>query len=179
MAPLCGTGNGLDNVIVVQSAGRYRLRGEGQRLARRRHGSRHAEGGAGNDTLHGAAGADQLAGAMATTLHPDHLLDTVTSRAARGRTRYAARFRYRRRRHRRLVLNASGHYATGNDLDNTISGNPGLNFLSGGGGNDTISGGLVGNGDTLAGGTGDDTYDLIFGGPHFIVEAANEGPTRS
>ena len=56
-----------------------------------------------------------------------------------------------------------------------LTGNTGVNLLSGGAGNDTLDGGADAVVDTLTGGTGDDTYWIQYEGADTVVENSGEG----
>ncbi|MFM6006269.1 MAG: bluetail domain-containing putative surface protein [Sphaerospermopsis kisseleviana] len=65
--------------------------------------------------------------------------------------------------------NISGY---GNELNNVITGNSGINYLGGYAGNDTLNGGT--GADSLLGGAGNDTY-IIDNVGDYVWENANEG----
>ncbi|HEX8193272.1 MAG TPA: calcium-binding protein, partial [Allosphingosinicella sp.] len=107
-------------------------------------------GGTGNDRLDGGAGADQLAGGLGDDVYIVDGVDFVIEAAGAGndevRTAVAA---YTIGAH---IEALTGTAASGQSL----TGNAGANWISGGAGNDRLDGG--GGIDWLAGGLGDDSY---------------------
>jgi Ca2+-binding RTX toxin-like protein len=65
-------------------------------------------------------------------------------------------------------------YASGNNLNNAITGSQGSDVLVAGTGNDTLDGGDDGSVNTLVGGKGNDTY-IVWGTGDTVVEQAAEG----
>jgi RTX calcium-binding nonapeptide repeat (4 copies) len=141
-APLIGTGNALNNLL-VGNAGNGTLIG----LA----GNDVLQGGAGQDTLIGGTGNDAYAVNSNT--------DIITELANQGTDRVYSTADYTLGANiEALTLRTTAIIGTGNALNNQIAGNNANNKLSGMAGNDTLTGG---NGaDTLIGGTGRDTYIL-------------------
>jgi Ca2+-binding RTX toxin-like protein len=126
-------------------------------------------GGAGDDTLDGGLGADTLTGgAGADTYYVDHALDAVIESAGGGHDRVLSTVSYVLPDHvedLQLVGAAGWINATGNALDNLLVGNAGNNVLDGRGST---------NGDTLAGGGGNDTY-IVHSHLDRAVETAADG----
>ena len=144
-----GTGNGLDNVIT---------------------------GGTGNDTLNGGAGADTLIGGTGNdTYVVDSAGDIVTEGAGAGTdlvqttlANYVIAANVEN-----LTFTGTGDFtATGNSLDNIITGGIGNDTLSGAAGNDTLVSG--GGNDTLDGGTGNDAMTGGTGNDIYVVDSATD-----
>jgi trimeric autotransporter adhesin len=156
-----GTGNALDNVL-TGGAGNNTL-----------------DGGAGNDTLNGGAGTDTLKGGAGNDLYiVDTATDILTENLNEGTdtiqssvTLSIAAAAYNNIENVSLTA-ATAINATGNALDNVLTGGGGNNILDGGAGNDTLDGGA--GTDTLKGGTGNDTY-IVDTTTDVITENLNEG----
>lgn len=118
------------------------------------------QGGAEADQLHGGAGKDSLQGGVGDdTYVVDNSGDTVVEAAGEGTDTIHSSVDYTLSSHvENMVLTGTGATdATGNALDNTLTGSGGSNHLKGMDGADH----LLGNGseDTLEGGAGDDVLD--------------------
>jgi Ca2+-binding RTX toxin-like protein len=148
------TGNELDNILTGNAA------------------TNTLTGGAGNDTLDGAAGADKLVGGSGDdTYVVDVAGDVVTELAGEGtdtvRTSLAT-YTLTANVEDLAYAGTAAFTATGNALDNVITGGNAGNKLDGGAGNDQLTGGK--GADNLIGGLGDDTFigtagkDTIDGG---------------
>ena len=165
-APINGTGNALDNIIIGNS------------------GKNTLSGGAGNDTLIGLSGADTMIGGTGDDIYVvdagnDVLIEnagegTDTIQSSVGWT-LAANFE-------NLILTGSGGInGTGNAVANLLVGNTANNTLTGAGGNDILQG-LAGNdnlndtaGNTLFdGGSGSDTLTGNAGNEMFIGGLGND-----
>lgn len=157
-----GTGNAGNNILAGNAAanalnglgGNDRLLG----LA----GDDTLQGGEGNDTLDGGAGADRMVGGAGDDVFiVDAAGDSVVELAGGGLDRVQSSVSLALFAGvEDLVLTGSlALGATGNGLDNLLSGNAGANAMAGLAGNDTLDGGL--GHDSLSGGVGD---DLLLGG---------------
>lgn len=125
-------------------------------------------GGAGNDRLDGGAGGDSMdGGAGADTYVVDDVSDKIHEGTDGGRDTVFASVNYTADANVELI-SLEGYAAinaTGNNDDNTITGNVGSNIIIGGNGNDTLDGN--GGFDELYGGDGNDTlqgYGALYGG---------------
>jgi len=179
-AAIDGTGNVLNNTIMGNEAvnvlsglgGNDWLYGFG--------GSDTLEGGEGNDWHEGGTG-----GAGNDTYFVDDPGDQIIEQAGEGSDEVRSHISYVLPAHvAHLNLQGSGDIdGTGNALNNTLYGNPGINVLTGlqGNdsldtfeGNDTLDGG-PGN-DWLGGGSGNDTYRLSAGhGEDTLMDASEAG----
>ncbi|NHZ37539.1 putative Ig domain-containing protein [Massilia rubra] len=104
----------------------------------------------GDDTLDGGLGADTLVGGAGNDSYlVDQALDVVSEGAGAGTDSIYSSVSYSLPANvEHLILTGSAPIdATGNTLNNTLSGNAGANVLNGGAG-----------GDVMIGGAGDDTY---------------------
>jgi Ca2+-binding RTX toxin-like protein len=128
-------------------------------------------GGSGNDTLDGGAGIDTLVGGAGDDSYViDTDTDTITELAASGTDTVVSAVDYTLGTElENLTLTGSAHIATGNALDNRLTGGSGADSLDGGLGNDRLDGGS--GADMLVGGAGDDTY-LIDNAGDVVVEAS-------
>lgn len=138
-ADVNGTGNELDNVLM---------------------------GNSGANILDGATGADSMAGGAGDdTYHVDNVKDVVVEQATEGVDQVLTALDHQLAANvENLTLTGDANVSgSGNDLDNTITGNAGANLLDGAGG-----------ADTLAAGAGDDTYVVDHAGDA-VVEWLAEG----
>ena len=159
-----GMGNALDNII-TGGAGPNRLLGGA--------GNDTLIGGAGNDVLDGGAGADKMVGGAGDDIYfVDNVGDQVIEDANAGTDTVYSSIDYTLPTNvENLQLNGTATKGTGNELDNTITGNAILaSYLDGGAGNDTLIGGagddvLIGGpgADTLTGGAGADRFTFSVG----------------
>jgi Ca2+-binding RTX toxin-like protein len=132
------------------------------------------DGGAGNDTLQGGAGRDYLIGGIGTDsliggdnsdyYEVDNLGDQIIDDGTFGFDRIVGKIsinlnNYNNIEEVELKHGAGNLNATGDALNNVVSGNDGNNSLDGGAGNDLVYGGY-GN-DTIIGGSG---TDILHGG---------------
>ncbi len=145
------TGNVLDNVLTGNSAANMLTGLEG------------------NDTLDGKGGADVMQGGQGDDVYVvDNAGDVIIELAGEGADTVRSSLNHVLGAHlENLVLTGSANRsATGNALDNVISGNNGANIL----------GGLEGD-DILAGGRGNDTYrfDAGFGRDVILEDDATAG----
>lgn len=178
-----GTGNGLNNNI-RGSAGDNHIWGmdgndildgyDGNDTVYGGNGQDSILGGTGNDQLFGQAGDDTLDGGTGTdTLYGGAGGDTYTINEAfdiaseestgagvddGGYDRVTSTVSYTLGSfiEELKLLGTANLNATGNGLNNAISGNSGANHLYGLGGNDVIKG--LGGADTMYGGSGNDSY---------------------
>lgn len=125
----------------------------------------HGSGRGGDDTLVGGDGDD--------TYYVDSAGDSVEEHAGGGFDAIISLGSYTMPLHvERLGVLLDGAVATGNELDNQLSGFEGSQTLIGLAGNDTLDGYL--GDDTLIGGTGDDLYGVNQSG-QVLAEMADEG----
>ena len=123
-------------------------------------------GGDGNDYLNGGAGIDTMGGGLGDDTYViDNLADAVIEFFNNGVDTIESPFTWTLATNlENLVLTGTSHLnGTGNELDNTLSGNSGNNILDG----------LTG-GDRLMGGLGNDTY-IVDNIRDVVTENANEG----
>jgi uncharacterized delta-60 repeat protein len=147
------TGNALDNSITGSAAANSLVGAAGNDML---------DGGLGNDTLAGGAGDDTYVINVAT----DVINETVTGSGGVDTVKLmfttAGAYTLAAGVENAFIGNPTAVTITGNDLANTITGNAANNVLNGGLGNDTLAGGTAtGTGDTLDGGAGDDTVNML------------------
>ncbi|HEX5360789.1 MAG TPA: hypothetical protein VFW49_06855, partial [Fluviicoccus sp.] len=156
---LSGTGNDLGNMLTGNT------------------GSNILTGLAGNDTLIGGGGMNTLAGGSGDDhYYVDQSGDIVVELAGEGWDRVISTISYT------LATNVEGLYlngsnavdGTGNELNNSISGNSAANILMGLDGDDLLTGASM---DTLVGGTGNDIYYATASGVT-VAESVGEGLDR-
>ncbi|MYM68112.1 hypothetical protein GTP45_14905 [Pseudoduganella sp. FT55W] len=133
-------GNALDNVLTGNAA------------------ANKLTGGAGNDTLNGGAGTDTMEGGAGNDVYVvDVGTDVVTEAGGAGTDRVETTlgtYTLAANVENLKYIGATAINATGNVLDNDITGGSGKDTLTGGLGSDTLRGGA--GDDSLAGGDGDD-----------------------
>jgi Ca2+-binding RTX toxin-like protein len=143
-----GTGNSLDNVITGNSS---------------------------INTLNGGVGADTLIGGLGNDIYVVNSAgDSIVEQAGAGTDTAQSSISHT------LALNvenltltgATAINGTGNELNNSLTGNSAANILTGGGGNDSLNG--AAGADTLIGGLGNDVFTVDNVGD-VIVESAGEG----
>ncbi|RLJ64793.1 DUF4347 domain-containing protein [Sulfurisoma sediminicola] len=141
---LNGTGNQFGNTIVGNS------------------GNNILDGGAGGDALQGGQGND--------TYILDNVSDGISESFNEGTdsVRSSVTFSLAANLENLELTGTYNLDGTGNELDNVIVGNAGINHLDGGAGNDRLEGG-DGN-DFLTGGTGVDVFVLGAGSKDFITD---------
>ncbi len=149
------TGNMLDNLL-IGNAGANRL-----------------TGGGGNDTLDGAAGADTMDGGMGSnTYYVDSVGDVVLDGMGGPNSKIFSSITYSldpasMSLNDLQLTGTAAINATGNGLDNTLTGNDGANRLDGGT--------HFMMGDTMIGGNGNDTYVVDSMGDQVIETGLNAG----
>jgi len=142
--------------------------------------SQEVSGNDGANLLNGGGGADQMTGLGGNDIFLiDNALDTVREAAGDGFDTGYVYTNYTVAAGVHLeVLSAYNWYGfenfnlTGNELDNRLYGNGGVNQFVGGSGHDMIIG--FGGGDNMNGGAGDDAY-YTFAANDVIVESAGNG----
>jgi Ca2+-binding RTX toxin-like protein len=170
-----GTGNDLNNEIQGGASNDFLYGGIGYDYLIGGGGDDSLYGGADGDTLDGGTGADYMEGNGGDDVYTvDNVGDTVVEAAGEGIDHvYSTVSVYTLPDE---IENASwssfsGNFiATGNVLDNVISGLSGSDSLSGMDGNDTLNGGS--GGDTLDGGDGD---DVLTGGAGIDTSTGGAG----
>ncbi|NJK51201.1 calcium-binding protein [Candidatus Gracilibacteria bacterium] len=155
IAPLVGTGNTLNNILIGNV------------------GNNFLNGGIGNDTLNGGVGRDTLVGSVGNdTYIIDNIGDLATEAVGAGIDTAQSSISYTLALNvdNLVLLGTADLTGTGNTLDNVITGNSGNNILRGSIGDDILIGGagndiLVGqvSNDTLTGGAGNDRFDYNTG----------------
>ncbi|WP_280960123.1 calcium-binding protein [Enterovirga rhinocerotis] len=154
-ADLSGTGNALDNVLQGNS------------------GANTLSGGAGDDRLDGGLGADTMTGGTGHDIFfVDNAGDVVVELAGEGMDQVRTtldNYVLGDNVENLFLMGSADLGGTGNELDNILMGNSGINVLWGGAGNDRLDGraGV----DALIGGTGNDTYYIDNLGDAMIEEA--------
>ncbi|MES2442619.1 MAG: calcium-binding protein [Pseudomonadota bacterium] len=128
----------------------------------------NGKGNTGNNTLTGNSAANILEGAGGNDLYiVDHRGDVVIERNGEGvdRVESSVSFSLMGQFIENLTMTGAAVQGQGNDLDNIIIGNAGLNKIDGEGGNDKLYGGA--GKDRLTGGAGTDGFYLA----HWGVDA--------
>jgi Ca2+-binding RTX toxin-like protein len=155
------TGSVLDDVL-IGNGGKNTLLGD--------FGNDTLIGGGGNDTMNGGAGND--------TFKVNNAGDVVVETAGDGNDKIMASVNYALAAGVSVeVLRTSNPAAatainlTGNELNQTIQGNAGVNVLNGGGGNDVLQG-LGGDDTYLVDGTGDKVFESVGGGNDRVLASA-------
>ncbi|MHC5764330.1 MAG: DUF4114 domain-containing protein [Nostoc sp.] len=167
------TGNGNDRVTILATAsGNYTIDGgDGDDTLTGGAGNDNLIGGLGDDSLDGGAGNDNLDGGDGSDVYyvdsaTDVVTETNASVAGGIDTVISSLADYTLGANlENLTLTGTGNSnGTGNSLDNRIIGSSGNNILNGGDGADTLVGvagnSLIGEIDTLIGGTNSDIYIL-------------------
>ncbi len=152
-----GTGNISNNVIVGNAASNTLIGLEG------------------NDTLTGGAGVDTMIGGVGNDIYSVDVAGDIVTEALGGGTdlvNSSASYTLSAHVENLTLAGAAALTASGNELNNLITGNAGANTLYGFAGNDTLNGG-TGN-DIMHGGTGNDIYHLNVV-TDTVVENLNEG----
>jgi Ca2+-binding RTX toxin-like protein len=130
---------------------------------------------AGNDTLDGGAGNDRLIGGAGDDIYyVNSYNDAIVENAGEGTDRVfsSASFVLRANVENLTLTGAEDTYGYGNDLDNALTGNAGVNKLFGMAGNDLIDG--KAGADRMIGGLGDDRY-FVDNYNDGVIENAGEG----
>jgi Ca2+-binding RTX toxin-like protein len=158
-------GNELDNVVAGNN---------GDNLIWGLAGNDKVTGNGGNDTLNGGVGIDTMIGGLGNdTFYVDTLSDVVTENSGEGTDTVISYIDYTLGSNlENLTLADTAIAATGNELNNLLTGTVGDNVLAGAAGNDTLNGGV--GSDTMIGGLGDDTY-LVNIATDVVIENAGEG----
>jgi Ca2+-binding RTX toxin-like protein len=152
-------GSHVEELILIGSA----TNGTGNELSNSLYGTEFhnlLSGGAGADIMVGGAGSDGYI--------VDDIADVVIENAGEGHDRIDSSVDYvlpADVENLQLTSDGGSINGTGNELSNTLIGNQFSNILSGGAGDDIILGNIFGGfpprGDTMAGGTGGDTYWVV------------------
>lgn len=177
---IAGTGNVLANLVTGNGAANTLNGLDGNDTLLGALGNDGLFGGLGDDTLDGGGGVDSMAGGSGNDIYVvDAHGESVVEAAGEGTDLV-----------RSIVsltlganvenLSLAGVWAvsgTGNALNNVITGNAATNALTGGAGDDTLDASLGDDStaDSLAGGTGNDTYVLYQFGSDTATEAAGAG----
>lgn len=146
-----GVGNALDNVLTGSSSSNSLSGGDGHDRLSGGGSADTLTGGAGNDTLDGGTGIDAMAGGTGDDVYyVDSASDTVTENSLEGSDTVNSRITYTLGSNlENLTLTGYNKInGTGNSLDNIMrgDGNASKNTLAGGTGNDTY---YVGAGDVV------------------------------
>ncbi len=132
----------------------------------------------GNDTLNGGAGADTMSGGTGNDKYVvDNVGDVVIEKLNEGTDTVQSSISYTLGANVEM-LQLTGTAAinvTGNELNNTLTGNAAANTLAGGDGNDNLNGGA--GADTMLGGIGNDNY-TVDNVADVVTELAIEGTDR-
>lgn len=150
------TGNELSNTLVGNA------------------GNNILNGGAGNDVLSGGLGADTMIGGVGDDIYyVESSYDVVSEEFDEGFDTVISAVNYNLGSNvENLMLTGTAITATGNELDNIITGNAYANTIYAGAGNDIIIAGA--GADKMYGGTGNDTY-YVDSSADGIYENAGEG----
>jgi Ca2+-binding RTX toxin-like protein len=125
----------------------------------------------GNDTLRGGDGTDTLVGGSGNDVYLEVAGDACVEEEGGGIDTAMSSVSFSIGDHieNAVLTGSEGASASGNGRDNVITGNDGICHLFGGGGNDT----LVGSGDNMNGGSGDDVYQVY--GNASVTEVSDGG----
>jgi Ca2+-binding RTX toxin-like protein len=173
---LNGVGNTLNNVMFGNDGGNRLDGGAGNDTLFGGDGGDLLIGGAGNDELDGQAGDDTMQGGLGNDEYTvDSADDKVSEAAGQGIDTIFGLTdvdlsQFANVENATLLVDAQS--ATGNALNNKLTGNDFANLLLGGAGNDTLDG--AGDADTLRGGVGNDTY-VVDDDAATVIENDKEG----
>lgn len=165
-----GTGNALDNIITGNDGANVLSGNDGADRLFGAAGGDTLYGGGGADTLDGGSGADTLAGgADGDTYYVDDGADLVVENAGDGSDMVFSAVSYTLSDNvERLTLTGGGDIVgTGNVLNNIITGNNGINILTGGLGSDLYF--VQNSGDTVVEDAEVGTWDTIMSSADFIL----------
>ncbi|WP_040309806.1 beta strand repeat-containing protein [Asticcacaulis biprosthecium] len=164
-AHIAATGNSLANTLTGNSGNNAIDGGDGNDTL---------TGGDGQDSLNGNVGADSLAGGTGDDSYVvDNVGDVVLEQADQGRDRVTTGLSHTLSANLEdLILTGSALTATGNGLDNALTGTDSANVLNGLGGNDTLSGGK-GNDTYYVDSAGDTIVEAIGGGTDLALASAS------
>lgn len=132
-------------------------------------------GSSGNDRLSGGSGPDTMIGGVGNDIYvTDNVGDVVIESVNGGldTVESSVSITLAANVENVLLTGSSAINGTGNELDNTLTGNTGANLLIGGAGNDRLDG--KSGADTMQGGLGNDTY-VVERTADVITENADEG----
>ena len=163
---IAGTGNALANVLIGNDGNNHLLG-----LA----GNDTLSGGLGNDVLDGGKGADVMkGGAGDDRYYVENTGDVITEYSGQGQDTVITTLNYALGANVEDLIQVGTHnyYASGNALDNRLTGNIGNNLFHGGDGNDVIDGGK--GADKMYGGLGNDTFYVDNVGD-VVVEYTSQG----
>jgi Ca2+-binding RTX toxin-like protein len=169
-ANLNGTGNVSNNRLTGNTGNNSLIGNDGNDSLDGGDGNDTLTSGEGNDTLNGGTGADSLTGGNGDDLYiVDYFKDSFTEAANAGTdTIQSSVTRALNDNVENLTLTGTGDLnGYGNNLNNIIIGNGGINTLDGGDGNDDIDGGA--DNDFIIGGLGNDTLDGSTGGIDTLI----------
>jgi serralysin len=169
---------GVDNDILhAGNGGNILLGGEGHDSLYGGAGGDSLYGQDGNDTITAGSGVQTLLGGLGDDIYfSDNPSNTIFEQANEGYDTVYTRANalMLAPNIEKLVFIGSGNFiGAGSDGDNWIQGGNGNDYLIGFGGNDLLYG-AGGYGNSLQGGTGDDTY-IVDNPGDTLVESANEG----
>ncbi|MEK7787030.1 MAG: putative Ig domain-containing protein, partial [Chloroflexota bacterium] len=127
-------------------------------------------GNSGANLLDGKAGADTMTGGAGDDLYlVDHISDTVVEQAGEGTldsVTSSVSYSLSANVENLVLTGAAAINATGNELDNVLTGNSAANVLTGLSGNDTY---VIGTGDTVVEAAGGGTDTVISGITHSLA----------